>query len=107
MEWRNSGIAEWTLLLICTSWKFMPCKGTCMEIYALQGHVHGNLCLARARAWKFMPCKGTCMEIYALQGHVHGNLCLARERAWKFMPCKGVATIEATTSVKVSALALS
>ena len=31
---------------------------TCMEIYALQGHVHGNLCLARARAWKFMPCKG-------------------------------------------------
>ena len=39
-----------------------------MEIYALQGHVHGNLCLARARAWKFMPCKGTCMEIYALQG---------------------------------------
>ena len=21
---------------------------TCMEIYALQGHVHGNLCLARA-----------------------------------------------------------
>ena len=47
------------------------------------------------------------MEIYALQGHVHGNLCLAREHAWKFMPCKGVATIEATTSVKVSALALS
>ena len=76
MEWRNSGIAEWTLLLICTS-------------------------------WKFMPCKGTCMEIYALQGNVHGNLCLAREHAWKFMPCKGVATIEATTSVKVSALALS
>ena len=31
-----------------------------------------------------MPCKGTCMEIYALQG---------------------VATIEATASVKVSALA--
>ena len=47
------------------------------------------------------------MEIYALQGHVHGNLCLARARAWKFMPCKSVATIEATTSVKVSALALS
>ena len=46
-----------------------------MEIYALQGHVHGNLCLAR-------------------------HLCLAREHAWKFMPCKGVATIEATTSVK-------
>ena len=76
-----------------------------MEIYALQGHVHGNLCLARARAWKFMPCKGTCMEIYALQGHVHGNLCLARECVWKFMPCKGVATVEATASVKVSALA--
>ena len=82
-EWRNrqgkekkwnGGIAEWTLLLICTS-------------------------------WKFMPCKGTCMEIYALQGHVHGNLCLARECVWKFMPCKGVATIEATASVKVSALA--
>ena len=68
-----------------------------MKIYALQGHVHGNLCLARACAWKFMPCKGTCMEIYALQGNMHGNLCLAR----------GVATIEATTSVKVSALALS
>ena len=64
-----------------------------MEIYALQGHVHGNLCLAREHAWKFM--------------HVHGNLYLAREHAWKFMPCKGVATIEATTSVKVSALALS
>ena len=47
------------------------------------------------------------MEIYALQGHVHRNLCLAREHAWKFMPCKGVATIEVTTSVKVSALALS
>ena len=46
------------------------------------------------------------MEIYALQGHVHGNLCLARACAWKFMPCKGVATIEATASVKVSALAL-
>ena len=45
------------------------------------------------------------MEIYALQGHVHGNLCLARECVWKFMPCKGVATIEATASVKVSALA--
>ena len=68
-----------------------------MEIYALQGHVHGNICLARARAWKFN----------ALQGHVHGNLCLAREHAWKFMPCKGVATIEATALVKVSALALS
>ena len=53
-----------------------------------------------------MPCKGTCMEIYALQGHVHENLCLARECVWKFMPCKGVATIEATASVKVSALAL-
>ena len=66
-----------------------------MEIYAY----------ARARAWKFMPCKGTCMEIYALQGNVHGNLCLARECAWKFMPCKGIATIEATASVKVSALA--
>ena len=38
---------------------------------------------------------------------VHGNICLAREHAWKFMPCKGVATIEATTSVKVSALVLS
>ena len=56
-----------------------------IKIYTLQGHVHGNLCLARARAWKFMPCKGTCMEIYgtcmeiyALQGNVHGNLCLAR-----------------------------
>ena len=46
------------------------------------------------------------MEINALQGHVHGNLCFARERAWKFMPCKGVATIEATASVKVTALAL-
>ena len=46
------------------------------------------------------------MEINALQGHVHGNLCFARERAWKFMPCKGVGTIEATASVKVTALAL-
>ena len=46
------------------------------------------------------------MEINALQGHVHGNLCFARERAWKFMPCKGVAAIEATASVKVTALAL-
>ena len=26
-------------------------------------------------------------------------------RAWKFMPCKGVPTIEATATVKVSALA--
>ena len=55
MEWRNSGMDITINLHI-------------MEIYALQEHVHGNLCLARARAWKFMPCKGMCMEIYALQG---------------------------------------
>ena len=60
---RNGGIAEWR-----NSGMDITINLHIMEIYALQGHVHGNLCLARARAWKFMPCKGMCMEIYALQG---------------------------------------
>ena len=58
-EWRNSGkditINLHKAIIVFTGHAvgFM-----CMEIYALQGHMYGNLCLARAHVWKFMPCKG-------------------------------------------------
>ena len=69
------------------AWKFMPCKGTCMEIYgtcmeiyALQGHMHGNLWHMHGNLWEIY---GTCMEIYALQGHVHGNLWHMHGNLWE------------------------
>ena len=54
MEWRNSGMDITINLHI-------------MEIYALQGHVHGNLCLARE-----------CYGNLCLARECYGNLCLAR-----------------------------
>ena len=68
-EWRNSGmditINQHAHCHYCFHW---PCGWF---------HVHGNLCLARARAWKFMACKGVAT----------------------------IETTEATATVKVSALA--
>ena len=48
-EWRNSRIDITINLHIAIIVFTGHAVGfTCMEIYALQGHVHGNLCLARA-----------------------------------------------------------